>query len=316
MLEPIEFRSPIAKIKFSNGRELPVLFDPVWQRRFKALWDLLDGLVDESESSASDGATTNNSGAQIQSLISLIQPSRRPDNGARAQEAKDAVAIADRPKSDARVQDAASIGLSAPLSPPRPPCDVKEAILAAGPSRRDFSTFKFIADSAANQANYPAAAYPNALYLATDTYDWYHPNDGAGWTQIIYPTILYLVSAAATHGALARSGAGIESRLGDNSTASFMKVLDEVYGAGWDGSTEVPTKNAVYDKIEAVIAAAVALVSDAAYGAGWNGVTTIAPSKNVVYDEMITKLTANGVNFGPAAVASITVVDGQVTAVS
>lgn len=31
-----------------------------------------------------------------------------------------------------------------------------------------------------------------------------------------------------------------------------VTVLDEVYGAGWDGSTEVPTKNAVYDKIESI----------------------------------------------------------------
>src|SRR3990167_7478937 len=297
MLEPIEFRSPIATIKFSNGRELPVLFDQVWQRRFKALWDLLDGLVDESESSASDGSAPDSSASKIQNLIGLIQAMRKPDNGARVQEAKDTA-------------------LSALLSPPRPPFDVKEAILAAGPSRRGFRTLKFIAKPAADQANYPAAAYPNSLYLATDTYDWYHPNDGAGWTQIVYPTILYLVSAAATHGALARSGAGLESRLGDNSAASFMKVLDEVYGAGWDGSTEVPTKNAVYDKIEAVIAAAVALVSDAAYGAGWNGVTTIAPSKNAVYDEMETKADGSGVNYGPAAVASITVVNGVITAIA
>lgn len=32
-------------------------------------------------------------------------------------------------------------------------------------------------------------------------------------------------------------------------------VPDAVYGGGWNGSAEVPTKNAVYDKIEAVIAA-------------------------------------------------------------
>lgn len=29
-------------------------------------------------------------------------------------------------------------------------------------------------------------------------------------------------------------------------------VPDEAYGSGWNGSTEVPTKNAIYDKIEAV----------------------------------------------------------------
>jgi hypothetical protein len=31
-----------------------------------------------------------------------------------------------------------------------------------------------------------------------------------------------------------------------------FNVPDEVYGAGWDTSTEVPTKNAVYDKIQAM----------------------------------------------------------------
>lgn len=29
-----------------------------------------------------------------------------------------------------------------------------------------------------------------------------------------------------------------------------VTVPDEAYGAGWNGSLEVPTKNALYDKIE------------------------------------------------------------------
>jgi hypothetical protein len=33
-----------------------------------------------------------------------------------------------------------------------------------------------------------------------------------------------------------------------------QSVPDEVYGVAWNGSTEVPTKNAVYDKIETVVA--------------------------------------------------------------
>lgn len=33
-----------------------------------------------------------------------------------------------------------------------------------------------------------------------------------------------------------------------------ISVPDEVYGGGWNGSLEVPTKNAVYDKIESVVA--------------------------------------------------------------
>jgi hypothetical protein len=31
-----------------------------------------------------------------------------------------------------------------------------------------------------------------------------------------------------------------------------VTVLDDPYAAGWDGSTQVPTKNAIYDKIESL----------------------------------------------------------------
>lgn len=41
---------------------------------------------------------------------------------------------------------------------------------------------------------------------------------------------------------------------GDTMTGD-LSVPDEAYASGWNGSTEVPTKNAVYDKIESVIAA-------------------------------------------------------------
>lgn len=46
---------------------------------------------------------------------------------------------------------------------------------------------------------------------------------------------------------LGRSGAGVLAASGD------ITVADEAYGAGWDGSTEVPTKNAVYDKIQTTL---------------------------------------------------------------
>jgi hypothetical protein len=35
-------------------------------------------------------------------------------------------------------------------------------------------------------------------------------------------------------------------------TVGDVEVTDEAYGAGWNGSLEVPTKNAVYDKIETI----------------------------------------------------------------
>ncbi len=34
--------------------------------------------------------------------------------------------------------------------------------------------------------------------------------------------------------------------------ATDILVPDEAYGAGWNGSLEVPTKNALYDKIETI----------------------------------------------------------------
>jgi len=75
--------------------------------------------------------------------------------------------------------------------------------------------------------------------------------------------------------------------------AAFTGVItvpDDPYAAGWDGSTVIPTKNAIYDKIESVIASIPAapstVVSDAVYDATWNGTGAIAPSKNAVYDQM------------------------------
>lgn len=45
-------------------------------------------------------------------------------------------------------------------------------------------------------------------------------------------------------------------------TPGDISVADEVYGVGWNGSLEVPTKNAVYDKIETL-----------GGGAAWGGIT-------------------------------------------
>jgi hypothetical protein len=58
-------------------------------------------------------------------------------------------------------------------------------------------------------------------------------------------------------------------------------VSDTAYGSTWDGVTSVaPSKNAIYDKIQALN-----FVSDLVYGLSWNGVTNLAPSQNAVYDK-------------------------------
>ena len=63
-------------------------------------------------------------------------------------------------------------------------------------------------------------------------------------------------------------------------------VSDDAYAAGWDNVTDVaPSKNAVYDKIEGIGGA---LVSDDAYASGWGSITTVAPSKNAIYDKVET----------------------------
>jgi hypothetical protein len=47
-----------------------------------------------------------------------------------------------------------------------------------------------------------------------------------------------------------------------------VSVPDEAYGVGWDGSVEVPTKNAVYDKIETIVAGAIADHTHTGAGSG------------------------------------------------
>lgn len=45
---------------------------------------------------------------------------------------------------------------------------------------------------------------------------------------------------------------GAETIAGSKTFTGYVSVADEAYGAGWNGSTQVPTKNAIYDKIEAL----------------------------------------------------------------
>lgn len=80
-------------------------------------------------------------------------------------------------------------------------------------------------------------------------------------------------------------------------TTKPLHVPDDAYNATtWNASTEVPTKNAIRDKMEALVLSTE--VSDDPYDAiGWDGVAGIAPSKNAVRDalEAITALIAASV---------------------
>jgi len=47
---------------------------------------------------------------------------------------------------------------------------------------------------------------------------------------------------------------GNETIAGIKTFSSDPIIPDEAYGVGWNGSLEPPTKNAVYDKIETIVA--------------------------------------------------------------
>lgn len=94
-------------------------------------------------------------------------------------------------------------------------------------------------------------------------------------------------------------------------TAIAAAVNDTVYGAGWNGdTTHAPSKNAVYDKIEA-LAATIGAVSDTAFGGGWNGDTTTAASKNALYDYLITLASLTGAETITSKKFSLTAAHGS-----
>ena len=51
---------------------------------------------------------------------------------------------------------------------------------------------------------------------------------------------------------LKRSTTILIARLADDSANTDIEVLDDAYAVGWNGSSNVPTKNAIYDKIESL----------------------------------------------------------------
>lgn len=77
-------------------------------------------------------------------------------------------------------------------------------------------------------------------------------------TSLTAPQFTTIELGAASDTTLARVSAGVISvegktivNLTDGGTfLADISVPDEAYGVGWNGSVEVPTKNAIYDKIE------------------------------------------------------------------
>src|SRR3546814_4421313 len=82
------------------------------------------------------------------------------------------------------------------------------------------------------------------------------------WSSDVCSSDLSLVRWNGTGGfSVLSSGVVLDGS--DNMTgAATITVDDDVYGAGWNGSLQVPTKNALYDKIESIVAGVSGLIED------------------------------------------------------
>lgn len=114
------------------------------------------------------------------------------------------------------------------------------------------------------------------------------------WYNWIKDTVALVASSVVSNTAYGVSWSGVTD-VAPSKNAVYNKIealiSDVVYGPAWDGVTDVaPSKNAVYDEIEVVIAliasSVAAAISDAVYSVAWNGDTTHAPSKNALYDKI------------------------------
>jgi hypothetical protein len=74
----------------------------------------------------------------------------------------------------------------------------------------------------------------------------------------------YIIPGTNIYGSSSSDGVPYTGATQDVDLGSYnLSVDDEAYGAGWDGSLEVPTKNAVYDKIETLASGHDAVTLDA-----------------------------------------------------
>ena len=85
---------------------------------------------------------------------------------------------------------------------------------------------------------------------------------------------------------------------GANTWSADQIVPDEAYDAtNWDASLEVPTKNAIRDKIEDILDGVTftgdIVVPAEAYGVGWDGSNEV-PTKNDVYDKIEAVVASSG----------------------
>jgi hypothetical protein len=109
--------------------------------------------------------------------------------------------------------------------------------VSTGPARKEFT----LNDAALTSGRIPFATTNGRLL------------DDAGLSWDNSTKVLQLGGTSSSFPGLLRDGASIQVKLADNSANANLKVLDQAYDATtWNGNDEVPTKNAVRDKIESL----------------------------------------------------------------
>jgi hypothetical protein len=90
-----------------------------------------------------------------------------------------------------------------------------------------------------------------AVFINT-AWDFRAPDEG--WEAWVVDEAVKIAYSSGAWGIIGTfDGAAYVAKTGDTMTGDLV-VPTEAYGAGWNGSNEVPTKNDVYDKIEALAA--------------------------------------------------------------
>lgn len=118
-----------------------------------------------------------------------------------------------------------------------------------------------------------------STFLLTEQYDSVNfVSSGTNWyiESVYSPAVTVTNAGNSTDNAIARfngtsgillQNSGVVIDDSNNITGvNDLSVADEAYGTGWNGSVEVPTKNAVYDKTEAVLAGSSGGLTPVDYG--------------------------------------------------
>lgn len=103
--------------------------------------------------------------------------------------------------------------------------------------------------------------------------------------------------------------------LGGGTLTGDLVVPAEAYGGAWNGSNEVPTKNDVYDKIEAVVAGVPGTYTDEMAQDAVGGGLTDSSTIDFTYNDGAGTITADvkAGSIGPTELASTAVAAGSYT---